>query len=70
MTLLAPQISGALFLNYHGTLWFVPGLEPGHWDWRFATPLPIDHPLVEAANVIAGLLRGTHARLLRLIHRW
>lgn len=34
MTLLAPQINGALF---HGALWYVPGLEPGHWDWRYAT---------------------------------
>jgi len=30
MTLLAPQIGGALFLNWQATLWFVPALEPRH----------------------------------------
>ena len=39
MTLLTPQITGALFLDRDDVLWFVPGLEPGHWDWRNATPV-------------------------------
>jgi hypothetical protein len=69
MTLLAPQIGGALFLNYHGTLWFVPGLQPGHWDWRYATPVDVGHPLFDAADLIADLLRETHDGLLPLIHR-
>jgi hypothetical protein len=30
LTLLAPQINGALFLDRHELLWYVPGLEPGH----------------------------------------
>ncbi|WP_089006438.1 hypothetical protein [Micromonospora viridifaciens] len=42
MALLALQINGALFLDYHGTLWYVPGLEPDHWDWRYATPVDVD----------------------------
>ncbi|MFI5489241.1 hypothetical protein [Micromonospora echinaurantiaca] len=69
MTLLAPQINGALFLNYHGTLWYVPALEPGHWDWRYAAPVDIGHPLSEAADLIADFLRDTDAGLLPLIHR-
>lgn len=69
MTLLAPQIGGAVFLNYHGTLWFVPGLEPGHWDWRYAAPVDLGHPLFDAADLIAEFLRQTHAELVPLIHR-
>lgn len=68
MTLLAPQINGALFLDHHGALWHVPGLKPGHWDWRYATPIGLGHPLFEAADLIAGLLRETHAGLLPLVH--
>lgn len=69
MTLLAPQIGGALFLNWHGTLWFVPALEPGHWDWRYAAPVDLGHPVDPAADLIADFLHQTHEELLPLIHR-
>lgn len=69
MTLLAPQIGGALFLNYHGTLWYVPCLQPGHWDWRYATAVDLGHPIADAADLIEQLLRDTHEGLLPLIHR-
>ncbi|MFF4879585.1 hypothetical protein [Micromonospora sp. NPDC000668] len=39
MTLLAPQINGAVFLDAAKALWYVPSLEPGHLDWRNATPV-------------------------------
>jgi hypothetical protein len=68
MTLLAPPVNGALFLDLHGVLWFAPGLEPGHWDWRYATPIDVGHPLFEASDLIADFLRETHAGLLPLIH--
>ncbi|MEU5943802.1 hypothetical protein ABZ807_32665 [Micromonospora sp. NPDC047548] len=68
MTLLAPQINGALFLSYDGALWYVPGLEPGPWDWRYATPVDASHPLFEAIDLIADFLHETHAGLLPLIH--
>ncbi|MDG4838344.1 hypothetical protein O7631_17635 [Micromonospora sp. WMMD967] len=38
MTLLAPQINGAVFLDGANALWYVHSLEPRHWDWRYATP--------------------------------
>ncbi|MDT4995497.1 MAG: hypothetical protein QOH97_5389 [Actinoplanes sp.] len=44
MTLLAPQINDALFLHHDGELWHVPGLEPGHWDWRYAAPIGAGTP--------------------------
>ncbi|MER7457339.1 hypothetical protein [Micromonospora sp. NPDC126480] len=69
MTLLAPQIGEALFLNYHGALWFVPALEPDHWDWRNAAPRRLGHPLFDAADLMAEFLRQTHAELVPLIHR-
>lgn len=68
-TLLAPQINGALFLDRYDTLWYVPGLEPGHWDWRCATPVDIGHPLFATSTLIAEFLRETHAQLLPLTHR-
>ena len=69
MTLLTPQIGGAVFLNWHGPLWFVPALEPGHWDWRYATPVDDGHPLQTVANLVADFLHETHEGLLPLIHR-
>ncbi|MBB5871949.1 hypothetical protein F4553_005328 [Allocatelliglobosispora scoriae] len=69
MILLTPEVGGAMFLNYHGALWYVPALEPGHWDWRYATPVDVGHPLFDAADLIIDLLRDTHKALLPLIHR-
>ena len=68
MTLLAPQIHGALFLDHDGTPWHVPGLEPGHWDWRYAAPVDSGHPLIEVSDTIAEFLDMTGARLLSLTH--
>ncbi|MBM0238795.1 hypothetical protein JNW88_19605 [Micromonospora sp. ATA32] len=68
LTLLARQINGVLFLDHHGALWYVPGLQPGHWDWRYATEIDAGHPLFEASELIADLLRETHTCLLPLIH--
>ncbi len=69
MTLLAPQINGALFLDSDDLLWFVPGLEPGHWDWRNATLVNPGHPLFEASDWITDLLRDTNEGLCSLAHR-
>lgn len=69
MTLLAPQIGAALFLDRQGALWIVPGLEPGHWDWRCATPIHVTHPYVDAADQITGLIHETTTTLIPLIHR-
>ncbi|MET8311578.1 hypothetical protein [Micromonospora sp. NPDC005173] len=69
MTLLAPQINGAVFLDAAKALWYVPSLEPGHWDWRNATPVDMGHPLFPASTLIADLLRETHAELLPLLYR-
>ncbi|WP_275407969.1 hypothetical protein [Actinoplanes regularis] len=63
MTLFAPQINGALFLDTDDVLWFVPGLEPGHWDWRSATRVNPGHPLFEASDRITDLLRDTNEGL-------
>ncbi|MER7006299.1 hypothetical protein ABT297_25095 [Dactylosporangium sp. NPDC000555] len=68
MTVLAPQIGGALFLDAHDALWFVPALEPGHWDWRYATAVDIGHPLFETSTQIADFLHDTHLMLLPLVH--
>jgi hypothetical protein len=68
MTLLAPQINGALFLDCDDALWFVPALEPGHWDWRCATPVTAGHPLAEANALITGVLHDTHVRLRAFTH--
>lgn len=69
MTLLAPQTGGALFLDRHAILWYVPSLQPGHWDWRYATPVTIGHPLAETSDLITELLSDTHTGLLPLTHR-
>jgi hypothetical protein len=66
MTLLAPQINGALFLGGGDTLWFVPALEPGHWDWRYANPVAAGHPLGETALIT--LSPETHVRLRAFTH--
>jgi hypothetical protein len=64
ITLLALQINAAVFLDRHDVLWHVPGLEPGHWDWRAAAPIGIGHPLDDTAGLITDLLRETHDGLL------
>ncbi len=69
MTLLAPHIGGALFLDRHDALWYVPGLQPGHWDWRYAAPVTPGDPLAETTDLITGFLRDTHTALLPLTHR-
>jgi hypothetical protein len=69
MTLLAPQINGVLFLGPDHLLWFVPGLEPGHWDWRNATPVHPGHPLDEIGDLISDLLSRTQEGLHALTHR-
>lgn len=69
MTLLAPPINGAVFLDAANALWYVPSLEPGHWDWRYATCVDVGHPLFPASTLITGLLRETHAALLPLLYR-
>lgn len=69
MTLLAPQIDGALFLDRDDALWFVPALQPGHWDWRYATPVTDGHPLAEIADLIDGFLYEAHERLRAFTHR-
>jgi hypothetical protein len=69
MTLPAPQINGALFLDRHDALWYVPGLQPGHWDWRNATPVGTGHPLSETGDLIADVLRETPEGLLLLAYR-
>lgn len=56
-TLLAPQTGGALFLDRDDTLWYVPGLQPGHWDWRCAVPVPAGSPLYETGERITDFLR-------------
>ncbi|MER7471258.1 hypothetical protein [Micromonospora sp. NPDC000018] len=68
MTLLAPQINSAKFLDCHGALGYVPGREPGYWDWRYANPVGIGHPLFEASDLIADFLRNAHSGLLPPIH--
>jgi hypothetical protein len=68
MTLLAPQINGALFLDRDDALWFVPALEPGHWDWRCATPVTVGLPLAETAALITGFLHETHVSLRAFTH--
>lgn len=68
MTLLAPQINSAMFLDRSNVLWYVPGLEPGHWDWRNASPVSTGHPLYASCDVISDLLYRTHDALLPLIH--
>lgn len=68
MTLLAPQIHGALFLDRDGTLWFVPALQPGHWDWRCATPVTGAHPLAETTTTIGGFLAETQVWLRAYTH--
>ncbi|MFI5893825.1 hypothetical protein ACIA5D_27360 [Actinoplanes sp. NPDC051513] len=69
MTLLVPQINGAMFLDRHDELWYVPGLLPGHWDWRNATPISSGHPLSEIGDRTASLLHETHEGVLCLVHR-
>jgi hypothetical protein len=69
MTLLAPQINGAQLLDRDHRLWFVPGLETGHPDWRNATTVDPGHPLGETGDVIAALLSRTQEGLLALLHR-
>jgi hypothetical protein len=64
ITLLAPQINAAVFLDWHDVLWQVPGLEPGHWDWRAAAPIGTGHPLDATVGLITDLLRETHDVLL------
>jgi hypothetical protein len=68
-TLLAPHIGGALFLDRHDTLWHVPGLEPGHWDWRSASQVTAGHPLSEAAELITNFLCATHESFPPLAYR-
>lgn len=69
MTLLAPQINGAFFLDRDDLLWFVPGLEPGHWDWRTAAPVSAGHPLSDTGDLITDMLRATNEVLRSLTHR-
>ncbi|WFE48890.1 hypothetical protein [Micromonospora sp. WMMD1155] len=68
MTPLAPQINGVGFLDDANALWYLPSLEPGHWDWRYATPVDVD-PLFPASTLFTGLLRKTHAALLPVLYR-
>ena len=68
MTLLAPQINGALFLDRHDVLWYVPGLQPGHWDWRYASPVPAGYPLYETGDLITDLLREAGTGLISVAH--
>ncbi|MFI7578279.1 hypothetical protein [Micromonospora sp. NPDC049497] len=68
MTLLAPQINGAVFLDVTRALWYVPSMEPDHWDWRYATCVNVGDPLFPASILIAGFLRETHAGLLPLLY--
>ncbi|BCY07337.1 hypothetical protein [Actinoplanes sp. L3-i22] len=69
MTLLAPQIDGALFLDRDDTLWYVPGLQPGHWDWRRAAPVPAGFPLCEAGDRITDLLSEANTGLFPFADR-
>ncbi|SIM49336.1 hypothetical protein [Micromonospora cremea] len=68
MTLLAPQINGAVFLDAANALWYLPSSEPGHWDWRYATPVDMGHPLFPASTLIADFLRATYTELLPLFY--
>ncbi|GAA1843098.1 hypothetical protein [Asanoa iriomotensis] len=68
LTLLAPEVGGALFLNFHGTLWFVSAPEPGHWDWRHATPVDVGHRLLATAIAIADALHSSSIELQRFRH--
>jgi hypothetical protein len=68
-TLIVPEVGGILFLDYGLTLWFVPSLEPGHWDWQCAVPVGSKHPLGKAADHLSDLLFEAHEALLPLIHR-
>ncbi|SDT13309.1 hypothetical protein [Actinoplanes derwentensis] len=68
ITVLAPQINGALFLDRADALWFVPALQPGHWDWRCATPVTDGHPLADADTLVSTLLAEVHARLVAFTH--
>ncbi|MEV4709680.1 hypothetical protein [Actinoplanes sp. NPDC049316] len=68
MTLLAPQIKGALFLDRDTTLWFVPTLQPEHWDWRCATPVTDGHPIADADTLVSTLLAEVDARLRAFTH--
>ncbi|MBB2940510.1 hypothetical protein FB565_000214 [Actinoplanes lutulentus] len=69
MTLLAPQINSAIFLDHNNILWVVPGLQAGHWDWRNAVPVSIGHPLSATSDLLSRLLYEAHESLLPLIHR-
>jgi hypothetical protein len=69
MTLLAPQINAAVFLDRPDELWYVPGVEPGHWDLHNAALVGAGHPLAETGDRITDLLCETHEGLLRLVHR-
>ena len=68
MTLLAPQINGALFLDRDDAIWFVPALQPGHGDWRSATPVTGGHPLADADTLVSALLAEVDARLRAFTH--
>lgn len=68
MTLLAPQINGALFLDRDDALWFVPALQPGHWDWRCATLVTDGHPLAETTDLIGNLLSEAQVALSAFTH--
>lgn len=66
MTLFAPHINGALFLDHHDVLWYVPRLEPGHWDWRHARTVPVGYPMYQTGDLITDLLREANAGLVSL----
>ncbi|UQU66793.1 hypothetical protein COUCH_11215 [Couchioplanes caeruleus] len=68
MTLLAPQINGALFLDRAAALCFVPAFQPGHWDWRCATPGTEGHPLADVDPLVSTLLAAVDTRLRAFTH--
>jgi hypothetical protein len=46
----------------------VSALQPGHWDWRCATPVTGDHPLADADTLVSTLLAEVDARLRAFTH--
>ncbi|GAA0555863.1 hypothetical protein GCM10010172_43390 [Paractinoplanes ferrugineus] len=68
LTVLAPQINGALFLDRDDMLWFVPVLQPGHWDWRCATTVTGGHPLADADALVCRLPSEVDVRLREFTH--
>lgn len=57
ITLLAGPLECALFLDQEDTLWHVPAMATGNWDWANATQVDSRSEFFSVRPLIAHLLR-------------